>query len=210
MQEVILSFRPMGLFQARLWFTEITKPSAHGSWMEFQPFMDKVHLNGCDALLVYSAQTAAKWSQLLSAEQTAYALGQVTTARALPALTEFVSASMLLDSRIHLREFLDDSLVEAISKTLENEAALLQWRQLEATSYVYVIGAGAAVCIETTYGDEKVYLRYANHIAEAIAQAQNEKELPRSLLGLQINLQECIDILLAHARSKTFAHLLHP
>ncbi len=203
-----MSFRPMGLFQPRLWFTEITTPSTHGSWMEFQPFMDKAHLRGCDAFLIYSAQVGEKWTQLLSAEQTAYALGQVTTARALPTLTEFVSASTLLDSRIRLRDFLDDSLVDSITETLDNEGELLQWKQVEATSYVYVIGAGAAVCIETIQDDEKVYLRYANNVAEAIAQAQNEKELPRSLLGLQINLQECIDLLLAHARSKTFNYLI--
>lgn len=203
MQEVILSFRPMGL-----WFTEITTPSKHGSWMEFQPFMDKTHLRGCDALLIYSSQMAGKWTQLLSAEQTAYALGQITAARALPTLTEFVSASTLLDSRIRLRDFLDDSLVDTITDSLDSEAESLQWKQVEATSYVCVIGAGAAACIDTVPGDEKMYLRYANHIAEAIAQAQNETELPRSLLGLQINLQECIDLLLSHARSKTFNYLV--
>ncbi len=203
-----MPFRPMGLFQPRLWFTEISTPSTHGSWMEFQPFMDKSHLRGCDALLIYSAQVGEKWTQLLSAEQTAYALGQITAARALPTLTEFVSTSALLDSRIRLRDFLDDCLVEAITETLNIEAELLQWKQVEAASFVCVIGAGAAVCIDTVQGDEKVYLRYANNVAEAIAQAQNETELPRSLLGLQINLQECIDLLLAHARSKTFNYLI--
>ena len=48
----------------------------------------------------------------------------------------------------------------------------------------------------------------STNIAEAIAHAQNETELPRSLLGLQINLQECIDLLLSHARSKTFNYLV--
>ena len=204
-----MSFRPLGIFQTRLWFTEITTPSTHGSLMEFQPFMDKPHLQGCDALLIHALQMSGKWSQLLSAEQSAYALGQITAARALPSLTEFVSASTLLDSRIRLRDFLDDSLVDAITDTLDSEAESLQWKQVEATSYVCVIGAGAAACIDTVPGDEKVYLRYANHVAEAIAQAQNETELPRSLLGLQINLQECIDLLLTCARSKTLSYLTH-
>jgi hypothetical protein len=197
----------MGLFQTRLWFTEITTPSTHGSWMEFQPFMNKTHLRGCDAFLLYSAQTRGEWTELLSAEQTAYALGQINAARALPHLTEFVTASTLLDSRIRLRDFLDDCLVDAIKTTLDTEGDLLQWKQVEATAYVYVIGAGAAACIETIQGDEKVYLRYANHVAQAIAEAQNETELPRSLLGLQINLQECIDLLLARARTKTLKYL---
>jgi len=208
MQGAILSFRPMGLFQPQLWFTEITTPSTHGSLMGFQPFMDKARLRGCDALLLSAAQANGRWAQWLSSEQTAYALGQITTAHALPALTEFVSTSTLLDSRIRLRNFLDDCLVDAITATLYNEAEALQWKQVEATSYVYVIGAGAAVCIETVPDEEIVYLRYANHIADAIAQAQNETELPRSLLGLQINLQECIDLLLTHARSKTFKYLI--
>lgn len=198
-----MSFRPRGLFQTRLWFTEINTPSAHGSWMEFQPFMHKNRLRGCDALLLQSAQRRGEWTQILSAEQTAYALGQITAARALPQFNEFVTASTLLDSRIRLRDFLDDYLVDAINATLDNEANLLQWKQVEATSYVYVIGAGAAACIETIKGDEKVYLRYANHVAQAIAQAQNETELPRSLLGLHINLHECIDVLIARARTKT-------
>jgi len=199
----------MGLFQTRLWFTEITTPSAHGSWMEFQPFMDKAQLRGSDKLLLLSAQMRGEWTQILSAEQTAYALGQINTARALPHLTEFVTASTLLDSRIRLRDFLDDCLVDAITNTLSTEADLLEWKQVEATSYVCVIGAGAAACIETIHGNEKVYLRYANNIAQAIAQAQNETELPRSLLGLQINLQHCIDLLLARARTKTLRYLTH-
>ena len=48
----------------------------------------------------------------------------------------------------------------------------------------------------------------ANQIAEAIEQAQNETELPRSLLGLQTHLQECIDDLLVYARRKTLAELI--
>jgi translation initiation factor 2B subunit (eIF-2B alpha/beta/delta family) len=176
--------------------------------MEFQPFMNRTHLQGCDALLLHSAQKNKRWTQWLSAEQTAYALGQVTAARALPTLTEFVSTAALLDSRIRLRDYLDASLVNAITITLNRESEMLQWKQVEATSYACVIGAGAAVCVDTTLGDEMVYLRYANHIADAIAQAQNEKELPRSLLGLQINLQETIDTLLTYARSRTLLSLV--
>jgi len=175
--------------------------------MEYQPFMDKSRLRGCDSLLIQAAQANGKWSQWLSAEQTAYALGQVTAARALPTLMEFVTITTLLDSRIRMRDYFDDILVDAITATLMNDGELLQWKQVEATSYACVIGAGAAACIETQTGDEILYLRYANQIAEAIAHAQNETELPRSLLGLQIHLQECIDQLLAYARSKTLVYL---
>ena len=175
--------------------------------MLYQPFMDKSSLRGCDALLLDAIQTNGKWMQWLSAEQTAYALGQVTTARALPRIIEFVTITTLLNSRIRLRDYFDDSLVDAITDTLSNEGDLLQWKQVEATSYACVIGAGAAACIETISGDEIVYLRYANQIADAIANAQNGTELPRSLLGLQTHLQEAIDVLLAHARSKTLKYL---
>ncbi len=159
-------------------------------------------------MLLSAAQSNGQWCQWLSAEQTAYALGQVTTARALPKLIEFVTISTLLDSRIRLRDYFDDSLVDGITATLVNEGDLFQWKQVEATSYACVIGAGAAACIETISGDEILYLRYANQIADAIAHAQNETELPRSLLGLQTHLQECIDQLLDYARSKTLAELI--
>ncbi len=159
-------------------------------------------------MLLNAAEANGKWPQWLSAEQTAYALGQVTAARALPKLIEFVTIASLLDSRIRMRDYFDDSLVDAITDTLVNEGNLLQWKQVEATSYACVIGAGAAACIETVSGEETLYLRYANQIAEAIAHAQNETELPRSLLGLQIHLQECIDQILTYVRSKTLTSLI--
>ena len=176
--------------------------------MEYQPFMNTSQLRGCDSLLIQAAQASGKWSQWLSAEQTAYAMGQVTAARALPTLIEFVTIATLLDSRIRMRDYFDDSLVDAITDTLVTEGTLLQWKQVEATSYACVIGAGAAACIETVSGDEVLYLRYANQIAQAIAHAQNETELPRSLLGLQTHLEECIDHLLTYARSKTLSYLI--
>lgn len=201
-------FRLTSLFQPRLWFTEIATPLTQGSLTEYQPFMNTSQLRGWDALLIQSAQASGKWSQWLSAEQTAYALGQVTSARALPTLIEFVTISTLLNSRIRMRDYFDDSLVDAIIATLITEGTSLQWKQVEATSYACVIGAGAAACIDTVTGDEILYLRYANKIAQAIAHAQNETELPRSLLGLQTHLEECIDHLLIHARSKTLTHLI--
>lgn len=194
-------------FQPRLWFTEVATPLTHGSLMQVQPFMEKSLLKGCDSVLIQAAQANGKWTQLLSAEQTAYALGHVTAARALPTLMQFVTIGSLLDSRIRMRDYFDDSLVDAITATLINEGDLLQWKQVEATSYACVIGAGAAACIETFIGDEILYLRYANPIADAIAQAQNETDLPRSLLGLQTHLHECIDQLLVYARSKTLTYL---
>ena len=176
--------------------------------MEYQPFMNKSQLRGCDSLLIQAVQDNGKWSQWLSAEQTAFALGQVSAARALPTLIEFVTIATLLDSRIRMRDYFDDILVDAITATLINEGDSLEWKQVEATSYACVIGAGAAACIETNQDDEVIYLRYANHIADAIAQAQNETELPRSLLGLQIHLQECVDQLLMFARGKTLNFLV--
>ena len=201
-------FRPKSLFQPRLWFTEITTPSTQGSLMAYQPFMRKYMLSGCDSVLINAVQTNGKWAEWFSAEQTAYALGQVTTVRALPTLIEFVTIATLLDSRIRIRDYFDDSLVDSITATLIKEGAVLEWKQVESSSYACVIGAGAAACIETHTGDEVLYLRFANHIAEAITNAQNGSELPRSLLGLQTHLQECIDRLLASARSKTLEHLI--
>lgn len=160
-----------------------------------------------DVFLLSWAQQHGNWTQWLSTEQTAYALGQVTAAKALPTLTEYVSIAALLDSRIRLREYLDSSLVDAISTTLHNHAQPIEWKQVDASCYVYVVGAGVAVCIDTVTGDETLYLRYSNPIAEAIAAAKSEADLPRSLLGLQNNLQECVDMLLTATRHLTLQQL---
>ena len=66
-------------------------------------------------MLIQAAQTSGKWSQWLSAEQTAYAMGQVTAARALPTLIEFVTITTLLDSRIRMRE---SSRVETVTNSM--------------------------------------------------------------------------------------------
>ncbi len=202
-----MTYRPTGLYQLRLWFTEITTPSAHGPTMEYQPFMNQSQIKPSDRLLLDWAQQHHQWTQWLSAEQTAYALGQVTASRALPSLIEFVSTAALLDSRIHLRQYLDHNLVDAITATLIKNAPSLQWKQVDESAYVYVVGAGVAACVDSASGDEILYLRYSNQIAEAITHAQNETELPRSLLGLQSNLHDCLDLLLASARSLTLKQL---
>lgn len=202
-----MQYRLTGLYQTRLWFSEITSSSAHGSMMEFQPFINQGRMKPSDVFLLGWAQQHGEWTQWLSAEQTAYALGQVTAAKALPTLTEYVSIAALLDSRIRLREYLDSSLVDAISTTLHNHAQPIEWKQMDASCYVYVVGAGVAVCIDTVKDDEALYLRYSNPIAQAIAAAKNETDLPRSLLGLQNNLQECIDMLLTATRHLTLDQL---
>ncbi len=202
-----MQYRLTGLYQTRLWFSEITSSSAHGPMMEYQPFIQQGRMKPSDIFLLGWAQQHGEWTQWLSAEQTAFALGQVTAASALPTLTEYVSIAALLDSRIRLREYLDDSLVDAISTTLHTHTHPLDWKQIDASCYVYVVGAGVAVCIDTVKADETLYLRYSNPIAQAIAAAKNEADLPRSLLGLQNNLQECIDMLLITSRKLTLKQL---
>lgn len=204
---VIVQYRLTGLYQTRLWFSEITSPSPHGSMMIYQPFINQERMKPSDTFLLGWAQQHGAWTDWLSAEQTAYALGQVTAAKALPTLTEYVSIGVLLDSRIKLREHFDHSLVDAITTTLHHHAQPNEWKQVDETCFVYVVGAGVAACIDTVKGDETLYLRYANAVAEAIAAAKNESDLPRSLIGLQNNLQECVDQLLVTTRRLTLQQL---
>jgi len=204
---VIVQFRLTGLYQTRLWFSEITSPSPHGSMMTYQPFINQDRMKPSDIFLLGWAQQHGAWTDWLSAEQTAYALGQVTAAKALPTLTEYVSIAALLDSRIKLREYLDPALVDAITSTLHHHSQPIEWKQVDASCFAYVVGAGVAACIDTISGDETLYLRYANAVADAIAAAKSEADLPRSLLGLQNNLQECIDQLLVTTRRLTLQQL---
>lgn len=202
-----MHFRLTSLYQTRLWVTDTASPSLYGSVMEYQPFMNRERMESSDKLLLDWAQAHGQWTQWLSKEQTTYALAQVTANRALPLLTQYVSIATLLDSRIHLRDYLEPNMVEALSSTLYHHSQNLEWRQLDATCFVYVIGAGIAACIDARQQDEVLYLRYSNQIADAIARAKSESDLPRSLKALENNLQECFDLLLTSTRTLTLQHL---
>jgi hypothetical protein len=140
----------------------------------------------------------------MTKEQAAYALSQVTAETVIPPLSHFASARALLECRVRLRDHIDDLLTEAIVSSLRAAGPVLHWRKLDSQVYASAIGSGVAACIDTQPGEETVYLRYSNEVAEAIKNAETGAELPRNLVGMQTNLHERFEPLLIAARK----HLL--
>jgi hypothetical protein len=140
--------------------------------------------------------------QALTPEQMAYALGQVTANGVLPSLTRLENGYELLEYRVDLREALNADLVKELVVVLENDGADLHWNQVDVSSYLCVIGAGVAACIDATPGQEQLSLRYANGLVSALHNAHRAEALPRSLLFLQTTLYERFDALLAEVRKR--------
>ncbi|MBI5667009.1 MAG: hypothetical protein HZC41_03305 [Chloroflexi bacterium] len=142
------------------------------------------------------------WSDVLSPEQTAYALAQVTAATVLPPLTRLNSGSELLDYRVSLREVLGSALVPELAAALNEPDP--HWQQVHASGYACVIGAGVAAYLDITPGSESLSLRYANALVPVLLNARRAAELPRSRLFLQTALYERFDALLARARARAW------
>jgi len=142
--------------------------------------------------------------QPMTPEQTAYALGQVTANQALPSLTVLENGYELLEYKVDLGKSLSSELVKELVKVLATDGADLHWNQVAVNSYLCVIGAGVAACIDTTPGQEQLSLRYANTLVSALHNAHHAEALPRSLLFLQTALYERFDALLAEVRKRTW------
>jgi hypothetical protein len=171
----------------------------------FQPFVARSILNSQDAFVLDTARRRGCWTDVLTAEQTAFTLGQMNSAGSLPWLRDTTSLVGLLDYHVFLRDYLDAGLVDEIVNTLVNEHESKYWTRIESGVYICVIGAGVAACIDTTPNLEVLYLRYADAIIDAIAAAHFERDLPRSVRGLQMTLWERLDALFDGARLR----LLH-
>jgi hypothetical protein len=142
------------------------------------------------------------WSGLMGRENIALALSQVTAANLLPPLLDLPTGVDLLHYRVDLREKLDPILVRELALVLENQWQALGWEQVSETSFLCVIGAGVAACIETINGCECLYLRYANVLANELFHAGRAIDLPRSRLFLQTTLHEKVNPLLARLRDR--------
>jgi hypothetical protein len=142
------------------------------------------------------------WADLMNHENTALALSQVTAANVLPPLLDLPTGVDLLQYRVELRDQLDPILVRELALILENQWQALGWEQVSETSFLCVIGAGVAACIETTPGEECLYLRYASVLANELFHAGRAIDLPRSRLFLQTTLHEKINPLLARLRDR--------
>ena len=139
---------------------------------------------------------------LTNREGLALALSQVTAARLLPPLVDLPTGMDLLNYRVNLGESLDPILVRELSLVLESRWKDFGWEQLEPHTYLSVIGAGVAACIETTPGDEQLYLRYNSSLANELFHAGRAIDLPRSRLFLQSALHEKVNQLLAQLRER--------
>jgi len=169
-----------------------------------EPFL---HSDDCPAIehIGYlMAQQSGEWSELLSQEQTALALSRVTAANILPPLTVLPSGSDLLAYCVNLRDHVDGSLVRELAMMLNADWRDLGWERVNNSTYLCVIGAGVAGCIDTTPNHERLYLRYASSLESELYLAGRAVDLPRSRLFLQTALYERIDTLLIEVRARVW------
>jgi hypothetical protein len=170
-----------------------------------QPFSPRA--NTPDALLVSFTVETGQWANLLSAEQTAYALSLLTAQCVLPAIEEIDHGSALLNYRVRLRSHMTGHLVDELSTVLNSRGSELHWAKVETCVYVCVIYYGVAACIDVTPGEETIYFRCNNERAVAIDNARFRTEIPLSLSGLQEILFERFDLLLNDVRLRMFFKL---
>ena len=169
---------------------------------QFQPF-----LINRPAALSLSLLEQGEWSEIISRESSAWALSHVTAAQILPPLLDVPTGVELLNYRVHLRDQLDPILVSELRLILEGNWQDTGWQRLSACTFLCVIGAGVAACIDTTPGEEQLYLRYANELANGLFHAGHAPDLLRSRLFLQTALYEKVDILLVSLRDRAWQWL---
>lgn len=165
-----------------------------------QPFL---HRDGC-IIGSMGMWHSGNWSDFWSQEQTALALSRVTAANILPPLTELACGSDLLDYSVNLRDHMDESLVRELALMLNADWRDLGWEQVNGSTYLCVIGAGVAGCIDTMPNHERLYLRYASSLENELYLAGRAVDLPRSRLFLQTALCERIDTLLVEVRVRAW------
>lgn len=161
-----------------------------------------------DQFIAKLAYEYGDWSEMLSSEQTAYALARMSATNILPPLTDLSNGYELLDYRVWLRDALGDELVAELVSLLDLRDPESHWQQVDATGYACVIGAGVAAYIETTRGSETLSLRYANALVPVMLRARGAAELPRSRLFLQTTLYERFDALLDRVRTNAWFWLV--
>ncbi len=150
------------------------------------------------------ATAAGKISEFMGQEEMAFALSQVNAHHVLPPLTELACGSDLLSYRVNLREQLDHSLINELRMVLLNQGKHLHWEQIREQSYLCVIGAGVAACVDMSPKEEVLHLRYASSLQNELFHAGRTLDLPRSRLFLQAALYEKFDLLLTKVRQNAW------
>jgi hypothetical protein len=151
-----------------------------------------------------AATVTGKTADFMSREEMAYALSQVNAQRTLLPLTNLACGSDLLRYQVTLADCLDYSLLAELRMVLHEQGHELHWEQIGHQSYLCVIGAGVAACLEMTPGAEMLTLRYASSLENELFHAGQTLDLPRSRLFLQAALYERFDLLLAQVRQRTW------
>lgn len=158
--------------------------------------------SGLQRFIMDRAFEQGDWSDLNNKEQVALALSKVRAENILPALTDLSHGTDLLGYHVKLREHLHDVIVQEVSHVLHESWRQTDWKQVGVNQYLCVIGAGVAVCMDTTPHEESLSLRYARELESEMYLTGTAPDRVRSRLGLQTNLNEKLDTLLATARSR--------
>lgn len=143
----------------------------------------------------------AGWSAQINRESLMLSLSQVTAAALLPPLIDLPTGLDLLHYAVDLHTRLDALFLREVTLYLENNWESLGWQRVDAHTFLCVIGAGVAACLQTAPGAEQLSLRYNSDLANELFHAGRAIDLPRSRLFLQTTLYEKINVLLAQARS---------
>jgi len=165
-----------------------------------QPFL--IQEGERDYFIQKMAREVGTWTETTSPEQTAFALAHVTAAHVLPPIMPLPSGTDLLGYCVQLRDHMDGALVDELAMVLKASWRQLGWEQVGTATYLCVIGAGVAACIDMTRGE--LGLRYDSELEHALYLAGRTLDLPRSRFFLQSNLYERFDVLLDQVRMRTW------
>jgi hypothetical protein len=206
--ELIVNASEPGFYPRLLVSEERVFPIEGSSPLQLQPFLHTAALHRIDRFSMNLTREQGTWANALSKEQTAYALAQVTASQVLPQLVELDTGNEVLEYRVHLRDYLDSTLVSELVHVLDSCGQELHWGQVDSSIYAAVIGAGVAACIDTTPQHETLYFRCTNVLVSQLNNAHHAAELPRSLLFLQTALYERFDVILDQIRNRVWFWLI--
>lgn len=156
---------------------------------------------GSPHLLLALAQQCGGWFEFLNREQTALALSQLTAAHILPPLVPLLYGSDLLEYEVAFRSQLDETILNELRIVLAREWREMGWEQVGKDTYLCVIGAGVAACLNTTPNNECLSLRYSSDLQHELYLAGRTVDLPRSRLFLQTALYEKFNLVLSRVRA---------
>lgn len=192
----------------RLVAEERSLPPDHYAPFVVQPFLQTYTFSPLDRFVTNLTREQGAWRNVLSREQTAYALAQVSAGNVLPSLVNLNSGYALLEYAAHLPDHMDRLLLTEFVHVLQSDGQDLHWGKVDSAIFAAVIGAGVAACIDITPNHETLYLRYANALEMEFSTMRRAAELSRSALFLQSALHERFDAILERVRERVWLWLM--